>query len=69
MQILPVILINANLIQELPVGQIFKDKQLNEFGCWALAYIPYGGADFGEIVAVADEVGEGDDSAFYGAWI
>ena len=48
------------------MGQIFKDKQLNEFGCWALAYIPYGGADFGEIAAVADEVGEGDDSAFYG---
>ena len=69
MRILPDIVIKANLIQALPVGQIFKDKQLNEFGCWALAYIPYGGADFGEIVAVADEVGEGDDSAFYGAWI
>jgi hypothetical protein len=37
------------------MGQIFKDKQLNEFGCWALAYIPYGGADFGEIATVAGE--------------
>jgi hypothetical protein len=40
------------------MGQIFKDEQLNEFGSWALAYIPYGGADFGEIAAVADEVDE-----------
>jgi hypothetical protein len=30
---------------------------------------PYGGADFGEIQAVARAVGDGDDSAFYGAWI
>jgi pimeloyl-ACP methyl ester carboxylesterase len=51
------------------MGQIFKDKQLNEFGCWALAYMPYGGADFGEIAAVADKVGEGDESAFYAAWV
>jgi pimeloyl-ACP methyl ester carboxylesterase len=53
----------------LPMGQIFKDQQLNEFGCWALGYLPYGGADFGEIVAVADEVGEGDASAFHAAWV
>ena len=51
------------------MGQIFKDEQLNEFGCWALAYIPYGGADFGQIAAVAKEVDEGDDSAFYEAWV
>src|SRR5271163_1209603 len=61
--------IKANLIQALPMGQIFKDEQLDEFGCWALAYIPYGGADFGEIAAVADEVDEGDESAFYAAWV
>src|SRR5262249_31947336 len=33
-----------------------------------LAYIPYGGADFGEIRAVADAVGDGDDGAYYDAW-
>ncbi len=64
MRILPDIVIKTNLIQTLPMGLIFKDEQLNEFGCWALAYIPYGGADFGEIVAVAGEVGQGDDSGF-----
>ena len=51
------------------MGLIFKNQQLDEFGCWALGYIPYGGADFGEIAAVADEVGEGDDSAFHAAWV
>jgi pimeloyl-ACP methyl ester carboxylesterase len=51
------------------MGRIFKDEQLDEFGCWALAYIPYGGADFGEIAAVADEVGEGDEDAFHRAWV
>ena len=34
-----------------------------------MGYIPYGGADFGEIAAVARAVGDGDDSAFYAAWI
>ena len=69
MRILPDIVIKPNLTQTLPMGQIFKDEQLNEFGCWALAYIPYGGADFGEIAAVAEEVGEGEESAFYAAWV
>jgi pimeloyl-ACP methyl ester carboxylesterase len=50
------------------MGLIFKDDQHDEFGRWALAYSPYGGADFGEIMAVADAVGEGDDSSFYQAW-
>ena len=31
------------------MGLIFKDKLHDEFGTWPLAYIPYGGADFGEI--------------------
>jgi hypothetical protein len=51
------------------VGLIFKDDLHNEFGTWPLAYIPYGGADFGEVAAVARAVGEGDDSAFYDAWV
>ena len=51
------------------MGLIFKDDLHNEFGTWPLAYIPYGGADFGEVAAVARAVGEGDDSAFYEAWV
>jgi hypothetical protein len=69
MRILPDIIIKAKLTQTLPMGQIFKDEQLNEFGSWALAYIPYGGADLGEIAAVADEVDEGEESVFYAAWV
>ncbi|MEO8789450.1 MAG: hypothetical protein ABI431_04160 [Candidatus Tumulicola sp.] len=33
----------------------------------ALAYLPYGGIDFGEAVATASAVGTGDASAFYSA--
>jgi alpha-beta hydrolase superfamily lysophospholipase len=51
------------------MGLIFKDRLHDEFGTWPLAYIPYGGADFGEIAAVGLAVGDGDDSAFYNAWI
>ncbi|MGV9713801.1 alpha/beta hydrolase family protein [Gordonia sp. NPDC003424] len=48
---------------------LFHSDQHDEFGTWALAYIPYGGADFGEIEAVAKQVGDGDDAAFYRAWV
>jgi alpha-beta hydrolase superfamily lysophospholipase len=51
------------------MGLIFKDQLHDEFGTWPLAYIPYGGADFGEIAAVGRAVGDGDDSAFYDAWV
>jgi pimeloyl-ACP methyl ester carboxylesterase len=51
------------------MGLLFKDDFHDEFGTWPIAYIPYGGADFGEIQAVARAVGEGDDSAFYEAWV
>lgn len=47
---------------------LFRDELHNEFGTWPLAYIPYGGADFGEIAAVGQMVEDGDDSAFYNAW-
>jgi len=47
---------------------LFKNEAHEEFGSWPLAYIPYGGADFGEVRAVAEAVGDGDDSAFYAAW-
>lgn len=50
------------------MGLIFKQALHDQLGCWPLAYIPYGGADIGEILAVAAAVGEGDDSAFHDAW-
>jgi alpha-beta hydrolase superfamily lysophospholipase len=48
--------------------QIFHDPLHDDFGTGPLAYIPYGGADFGEIEAVAKAVSAGDDNAFYKAW-
>ena len=51
------------------MGLIFKDPLHDEFGTLPLAYIPYGGADFGEVAAVGRAVGDGDDSAFYDAWV
>jgi alpha-beta hydrolase superfamily lysophospholipase len=48
---------------------LFKNKLHEEFGLWPLAYIPYGGADFGEIRAVAEAIGDGDDGAYHGAWV
>ena len=47
---------------------LFKNKLHEDFGTWPLAYIPYGGADFGELRAVAEAIGDGDDSAYYEAW-
>ena len=51
------------------MGLLFKSDFHDEFGSWPLAYIPYGGIDFGEILGIAQAVGDGDDSAFYQAWI
>jgi Alpha/beta hydrolase family len=51
------------------LGVLFADDFHDEFGTWPLAYIPYGGADFGELAAVARAVGDGDDDAFYRAWV
>ena len=50
------------------MGLLFKDDLHDEFGTWPLGYIPYGGADFGEVRAVAAAVGDGDDEAFCDAW-
>ena len=51
------------------MGLLYKDDLLDEFGAWALAYIPYGGPDFGEVAAVARAVGDGDAAAFHAAWV
>ena len=47
---------------------LFKDDLHEFFGSWALGYIPYGGADYGEVQAVARAVGDGDDVAFNKGW-
>ncbi len=47
---------------------LFRDELHEAFGTWPIAYIPYGGADFGEIQAVAEAIGDGDDGAYYEAW-
>ncbi|MBF9255758.1 alpha/beta fold hydrolase [Pontibacter sp. 172403-2] len=51
------------------MGLLFKSDFHDEFGSWALAYIPYGGIDFGEILGIAQAVGDGDDWDFYAAWV
>ncbi len=51
------------------MSMLFRNALHEDFGSWPIAYIPYGGADFGEIRAVAEAVGDGDDGAFHAAWI
>lgn len=49
--------------------RIFKNELHDRLGTWPLAYIPYGGADYGEVLGIAETVGDGDDGAFHDAWI
>lgn len=48
---------------------IFTDPLHDQFGTGPLGYIPYGGADFGEVAAIARVVGTGTDDDFYAAWV
>ncbi len=48
---------------------IFNQEFHDGFGTWPIAYIRYGGMDFGEIRAVARAVGDGGDDAFWSAWM
>jgi len=50
------------------VTQIFSDALHQQLGMWPVAYIPYGGADFGEVLSVAHAIGDGDDNVFHAAW-
>jgi hypothetical protein len=50
------------------VVSLFRNELHQDFGTWPLAYIPYGGADFGEVRAVAEAIGDGNDAAYYDAW-
>ena len=47
------------------MGLIFKADLHDEFGTWPIAYIPYGGADFDEIQAVARAVTWSDQGSGY----
>jgi pimeloyl-ACP methyl ester carboxylesterase len=47
---------------------MFKDILHDQLGTWPLSYIPYGGADYGEVARIAQVVGDGDDAVFYDAW-
>jgi alpha-beta hydrolase superfamily lysophospholipase len=50
-------------------GRFFADRFLDGFGTWMLGYTPYGGGDVGDVIAVADAVGEGGEDDFYEAWV
>ncbi len=50
------------------MGYLFRNDLYDGFGTWPLGYIPYGGADFGEVQAVVQAIGDGGDAAYYSAW-
>jgi hypothetical protein len=50
------------------MGLLLRDPLHDGFASWAVGYAPYGGADPGEVVAIASAIGDGDDSAYYAAW-
>jgi alpha-beta hydrolase superfamily lysophospholipase len=50
------------------MGLLLKDPLHDGFASWALGYAPYGGADPGEVVAIASAIRDGDDSSYYTAW-
>ncbi|MEO6826299.1 MAG: alpha/beta fold hydrolase [Microbacteriaceae bacterium] len=52
-----------------PRGALFDSAFHDRFGQWPVGYISSGGAEMGDIIAVANVVGDGDDSAFYAAWV
>lgn len=47
---------------------LYQDALLDDLASLALAYIPYGGIDYGEAKSIAQTVGAGDATAFYDAW-
>lgn len=47
---------------------MFHDPLHDQLGTMPLAYIPYGGADYGEVERIAATVGNGGDAAFHDAW-
>lgn len=50
------------------MSKIFSDVLHEQLGTWPIAYIPYGGADFGEVRSIAEAIGNGNDDSFHAAW-
>lgn len=50
------------------MSKLFNDALHEQLGTWPIAYIPYGGADYGEVRSVAQAIGDGGDDAFHAAW-
>ncbi|MGB3709160.1 alpha/beta hydrolase family protein [Gordonia sp. (in: high G+C Gram-positive bacteria)] len=48
---------------------LFNSDFLDRFGRWPVGFIAAGGAEIGDVVAVAEAVGDGDESAFYDAFV
>lgn len=51
------------------MGAFFKDDLHDRLGTWGLGYMPYGGLDHGELLAVAEAVGDGDDGVYHEVWV
>ncbi|MBN9434124.1 MAG: alpha/beta fold hydrolase [Bosea sp.] len=49
--------------------RLFHNELHDEFGSWLYGYIATGGPEFGEIAALAEAVGEGDDAAYHAAFV
>jgi alpha-beta hydrolase superfamily lysophospholipase len=47
---------------------LFADQVHEEFSGWALGFMPYGAADYGEVTAIAGQVQAGDDDSWFDAW-
>lgn len=51
------------------MGAFFNDSLHDRLGTWGIGYMPYGGIDHGELVAIGAAVGDGDDGLYYDTWI
>jgi len=47
---------------------LFNDESFSFEALRALAYIPYGGADIGEVTSTASRIPDGDENAWYSEW-
>lgn len=52
-----------------PALPLFADEVHQEVALWALTYAPYGGCDVGDVIAIAGNVKDGDDTSYYEAWV
>lgn len=51
------------------MGAFFEDSLQDRLGTWGIGYMPYGGIDHGELVAIGKAVGDGDDGVYYDTWV